>query len=215
MLDEILNIIAPHHCITCGKLGPIWCDSCKNDIVKPLTSPNFALLQSTILDSDDFNQLIILSNRDDKMAKLINVYKFRPCRALAKEFSGMLVKDLPVDEQFAVIPLPSSPKHIKQRGFDHVGLIARYVASAKKYDYMPVLKRNRQATQQIGKNRAERIENAKNMFYVNKILDSSRRYLLIDDVLTTGATVKYACSALRAAGAKDVSLLIIARQNLK
>lgn len=215
MLDEILNIIAPHHCITCGKLGSIWCDSCKNDIIGSPTLTNTPSIQATVLNPSDYSQLIILSNRDEKMGKLINVYKFHPCRALAKEFSSALIDILPKAEQFTLIPLPSSPKHIKQRGFDHIGLIAKYIASKKKYDYRPVLKRNRNVTQQVGKNRSERISNAKNMFFVDKILDSSKRYLLIDDVLTTGATVKYACAALREAGAKDISILIIAKQNLK
>lgn len=69
-------------------------------------------------------------------------------------------------------------------------------------------------TQQRSASARQRTENAKSAFICESKLDPKKNYLIIDDVITTGATVKYAAIALQHAGAETVWVASISRQPL-
>lgn len=112
-----------------------------------------------------------------------------------------------------VVPVPTIPSHIRQRGYDHTALIARRFAKVKSLPYQKLIERV-SYTKQRGASRKQRFEQASQAFTVKKRLSEDSVYLLIDDVITTGATAQYAAEALLAAGASEVWVGVIARQPL-
>lgn len=113
-----------------------------------------------------------------------------------------------------VIPVPLSRRRLLTRRFNQAALLAQTVARAKGLPYAPLaLIRTRATPRQVGLTRHERALNVRGAFAVPaRLADevSGRRVLLIDDVITTGATCGAAARALRRGGASGVDVLALA-----
>ena len=137
------------------------------------------------------------------MKQLIEVYKFHSVRAVAQVLAEMM--DLVVPDGFTLIPLPTIQRHIRERGFDHIGLVAKKMRSPVERALM----RNKN-TVQVGASREERASQAKEAYRALKI-DSRKNYLLLDDVWTTGSSMMAATQKLREMGVNKIGIAVIAR----
>lgn len=119
-----------------------------------------------------------------------------------------------INEADVVVPVPLSRRRLIARRFNQAALLAQDVARIRKLAYEPlVLLRTRATPQQVGLTRAERKLNVRGAFAVPPEQASrvaGRRVLLIDDVITTGATCGAAARALRRAGAMQIDVLALA-----
>lgn len=112
-----------------------------------------------------------------------------------------------------LIPVPLHPKRERERGFNQAALLAKEVGRGCGIRVGPrtVLRRVRATEAQSG-GRREREANVKGAFQVIRPDQvEGRRFLVIDDVLTTGATVNECAKALLAAGAAEVAVFTLAR----
>ncbi|WGM32765.1 hypothetical protein KKHFBJBL_03019 [Brevundimonas sp. NIBR11] len=120
-----------------------------------------------------------------------------------------------VEDCDAVVPVPLHPSRLLARRFNQAAEIARPLARTAKRDYLPdALVRARATETQGGRSLRGRKLNVKSAFAVSEFGARSvrgRRILLIDDVLTTGATAEACAKALIDAGARAVDLAVIAR----
>ncbi|WP_425330044.1 ComF family protein [Terrirubrum flagellatum] len=118
-------------------------------------------------------------------------------------------------EADAILPIPLHRFRLWTRRYNQAALLARMVAkSSGKSLLLDALIRVRRTRPQVGLTRAERAANLAGAFKVpadRRPAVEGRRLLLIDDVLTTGATVSAAARALRRAGAAGVDVLTFAR----
>lgn len=110
----------------------------------------------------------------------------------------------------AVVPIPSTRGRNRERGYDPAALIARELARRLSLPLLPALRRVRETPPQSALTAAERRANVAGAF---RALPSAagRSFLLVDDVLTTGATAFAAAEALRAGGAPRVDVAVLAR----
>jgi predicted amidophosphoribosyltransferase len=108
----------------------------------------------------------------------------------------------------AVVAVPAAPPRLRSRGFDPAGELAAALASRLGSEPIPCLAR-RGLGHQVGRRRAERISRPPQ---IEAIAEAPRSVLLIDDVLTTGATLTSCAMALREAGAKRVVALTFTRR---
>lgn len=146
---------------------------------------------------------------------VIDGLKFNHVKAAAGTLAELLDSHMPVLPLGTVIvPVPTIPPHIRVRGYDHTLLIAKELAKRRKLELGQYLKRLNYGVQR-GKSKNERLEQARLAFTCPSKLDGAPAYLLIDDVVTTNATLRYAAEALGAAGAKTVWVGVVARQPLK
>ena len=125
-----------------------------------------------------------------------------PLTALSVLFAELLpVEDIVAD---VIVPVPLSRSRRRRRGYDQVAPLARAVATRMA---LPIegrgLRRRRGGDAQVGLTRAARRRNLRGRFVCVRDL-SGRRALLVDDVVTTGATLEAAAAALRDAGADMV-----------
>jgi ComF family protein len=132
---------------------------------------------------------------------------------LAKPLAAYLVRALPVDEHFdMIVPVPLHWRKRWRRGFNQSELLAREVSKRRGVPLGKALMRVRPTDVQAGLAMAGRRRNVTGAFAARPGADlKGKRVLLIDDVMTTGATASACAAALKRGGASSVSLLTLAR----
>lgn len=220
MIDDLLNLIAPHYCCSCGEIGSLLCEGCKYDIIGDDSSAcmlcGFATGATGICSGcvSFVERAWYAGERAGGLEALINRYKFGHARSAYRPLGDLLHTRLPVlPSETVVVPVPTVASHIRQRGYDHTLLLAQYVAEKRGLKLAYPLERMTSATQR-GAGRKQRIAQAKAAFSIKMELEKDAPYLLIDDIVTTGATLTYAAKALRSAGATMVWAAAVARQPL-
>jgi ComF family protein len=150
---------------------------------------------------------------EERLRTLIHLFKYSGMRPLAKPLSTWLARALPRDSAFdALVPVPLHWWKFLRRGFNQSALLAAGVSRITGLPVWRALSRVRATKQQATVTRGRRRANVRGAFRV-RLPDrvAGRRLVLIDDVLTTGATVNEAATALRRAGAASVAVLTLAR----
>lgn len=161
-----------------------------------------------------YEKVWVVGERDGPLQRLVGLYKFQRAKAAYKPLGDLLLDILPeLPAETVVVPIPTTPGRIRERGYDHMLLIAKYFARARELRCYQIIRRQTN-TKQRQATAEKRDSQAKNAFFVSGKVDSDVPYLIIDDVMTTGATIKYASRALHDAGVKHVWVAIIARQTL-
>jgi ComF family protein len=139
--------------------------------------------------------------------------KYRGARRLGRTLALALVEDLRdaalgVD---ALVPVPLHPRRLRERGFNQATEIARTLGRALERPVLLAGIRRRGAqVAQAGRGAAERLENVASAFLVERDL-AGTRLAIVDDVVTTGATVNALAAALRGAGAARCEVWAVAR----
>jgi len=144
------------------------------------------------------------------LRELIHLYKYGKVKTLARPLSCLLAQALPRDEAFdAAVPVPLYWRRRLQRGFNQAELLARGLARRTGIPVVKALGRLRPTPTQAGLSNSARRQNVSRAFRSRSV--QGKRILLIDDVMTTGATASSCALALKQAGAKRVALLTVAR----
>lgn len=145
------------------------------------------------------------------LRKLIHLFKYSGMRRLARPLGDLLWDALPRDRQFdAVTAVPLHWRRRWQRGFNQSELLGKEIARRRGIPVMRVLRRASATRAQAGLSNAQRRENVAGAFRARRRVNGLRM-LLVDDVMTTGATAGACARALKKAGARSVSLLALAR----
>jgi len=143
-------------------------------------------------------------------------FKFHDYPGLHRFFEELLKADpaaqaLIADADF-VLPVPLAAERLRERGFNQSALLAKYLVPGRVTHQ--TLWRLRHTAPQAGLDRTLRLRNLQHSMAVNPyMLQAIRgsRVLLVDDVMTTGSTLKACTEALLEAGAKEVNCLVLAR----
>lgn len=221
MIDELLSLVAPHYCSGCGDNGTLLCDNCKYDIISEpydmCVTCEKALAATTGICSNckvPYKRAWCVAGRRDHIQNLIDGFKFRNEKAAYHPLAQLLHERLPqLPDNMVIVPVPTVSLHIRQRGYDHMGLIARRFAKLRGLPFSSALQRVT-FTKQRTANKRTRIAQAKVAFACPAELSADKVYLLLDDVVTTGATMRYAAQKLRDAGAGEVWVASVSRQPL-
>ena len=151
------------------------------------------------------------------LREALHAFKFDGRRALARPLGDLLAETrpwlpAPLDAGAVLVPVPLHPARRRARGFNQAQLLARRVGDAWGLEVVEAMRRVRPTRPQVELSAAERRGNVRGAFAVRRA-DAvvGRHVLLVDDVLTTGATVEECATRLRAAGATGVGVLTVAR----
>jgi len=147
------------------------------------------------------------------LRQLIHLFKYSGMKPLARTLAAYLASALPRDQRFdVVVPMPLHWRRRWKRGFNQSALLARLIARRCSIPMVNAVRRTRATAAQAGLSNAKRRENVAGAFRVKKPRAvEGRRVLLIDDVMTTGATASACAVALKRGGASSVTLLALAR----
>jgi ComF family protein len=157
--------------------------------------------------------VFVVGERTRTLRKLVGNYKYFSRRESAVATAQLLNDVLPeISPELTIVPLPTIPKHIRERGFDHMKLVARKLSHRRglKCD-LNLLCRTDNVSQHTA-NLQQRQKQAAQAFSVNPHRPMPKLILLVDDIYTTGATTMAAAKLLKKHGAREVWLGIVARQ---
>ena len=221
MLDSLFSRLAPHYCLSCGKIGVQICENCFYDIDLELRQTCFkchsilSLQQCLSCDELKDVQQLILSERQGILLRLIDEYKFgakREASMVMARLFDQYAPYFPADTQ--LVPIPTSSKHVRMRGFDHTHDFTKAFAALRKVSYMRALSR-RHNHAQVGASLKQRQLQAKTAFTISVPLLKDNLYVVCDDVVTTGSSVGAAVELLRSAGVKNIAVLALLQQPWK
>ncbi len=112
-----------------------------------------------------------------------------------------------------IVPVPLHPNRLRERGFNQAEILANYEARITNLEVKDLLVRVKDTQRQVGRSRDERLNAMKGAFEINRnsLFVIPNSILLVDDVWTTGATMREGAKVLRQAGVKRIWGLVLAR----
>ncbi|MCG8510004.1 MAG: ComF family protein [Rhodospirillales bacterium] len=233
LLDSAIGVLLPHRCMACGDIveaagllcescwpgiefiGPPWCEACglpfEYDVgegvlcgVCSRTSPPFVRARGAVLYNATSRRLALGFKHGDRTENAAAFARWM-MRAGAELIAGC---DL-------IVPVPLHWTRLFTRRYNQAALLAKAIAKETEASFAPeVLVRRRRTPSQGYLGRAARRRNVAGSFAVPARAESAisgKRILLIDDVMTTGATVAACSRACRRGGAAAVDVLTFAR----
>lgn len=221
-----LDWLLPPRCGGCGQPGSRWCAACQSHttrIPEPLC-PRCGQAQDTPglctgcrASPPDFTALRSWAFYEGPLQQAIHGLKYRGDVALGEILARPLIQRLfelnwKID---LVTPVPSGAMRQAQRGYNQAALLARPLALGCGLRYQPhALAKRRETRSQVGLTRRERQMNVRDAFRADPGAVAGRSVLVVDDVLTSGATLRACAAALLQAGAAQVFALTLARARL-
>lgn len=207
----LLDVLFPPFCCVCGKrLDPqekAVCGTCWSSI-RPTNLGNW---RDNVTIQEDLDCVLAGWFIDDVLQKIIHSLKYHEKRVVAEEFgrqlAGMFREEFYQMALDVVIPVPLYPARFRERGFNQSDLLGRTLATHLGVSYeRRLLRRKRNTRSQTALSVDERKENVADAFIARNLGDY-RRFLIVDDVLTTGATLSSCATALRQGGAGFIAVV--------
>ncbi len=225
LLEATIGWLAPPLCAGCGREGSSLCAGCSSSKILPFGEKcAFCGVVSQASRSCQScrrggvpSHVWVTTNHEGLARDLLHVYKFEQQRAAADSITRLMIETYlrcsgELEYNYMVVPVPTATKRVRERGFDHSALLAKKIADRLKIDYQPALGRLGQ-TRQVGAKRSDRLSQMDGKIRVKRTSAvRDRQILLVDDVITTGATLRVAAKALRQAGAHRVDALVFAKR---
>lgn len=199
-MSILKQLVFTPRCLICSRLGIEFCITCINT-VKPFRSRDLSELEACFCAGEYSgwlrDSIISYKNGDSRYTEMLT-------EILTKAFEKYFGT-----ETLTLIPIPSSHQKVRERGFDSVANLCLSLANRRRSITLEDanLFLRKQVVDQVGLSAAQRHENLEGAFGVRKALQGT--VVIVDDVVTTGATLNSAAKALKFAGAQRIFALAL------
>ena len=211
MIKKILKMLFPTSCTMCGKLCNTWiCPKCYVLLKKNLKF--YSINEKGYI-------LYFLSFYEGTIRNLLLSFKFKEKAYIANLFVEILKKNKEfskkIEDYDYIISVPMHKKKQANRGYNQTEVIADQLEKTLKIKHLKkCLIKIKQNQKQSTLTEKQRIENVKNVYKLeNKNEIYNKRILLLDDIYTTGSTVKACIDELKKGKPKIIDVLVIAKRN--
>ena len=213
ILEPILRLLFPPNarCAGCGDLNGAedgWlCETCLEAL-----EPNLDIVRSTDWPEDGIWEAFTAYRYHSVIRQVLHTYKFRHVRALSVPLGEALYEvylSLIYQRPDVIVPVPLHKHRLRERGFNQALLLAKELSARSGIPCAELLVRSKRTRQQARLPHEQRAANIAGAFTVTEPLNG-RTVMLLDDILTSGATANECAAALRKAGAGEVWLIAVA-----
>jgi len=236
LANGLLDLIYPRICLACksklkeSSIDNLVCLECFSSIkrnIPPfcyscgrhLEKGNFAknICPRCLKTGLDFDRAFSPCVYEGVIKDLIHEFKYKGKDYLGRPLSRLMIEfireyNLPMRYLDFIVPVPLHKTRLREREFNQARVLSNYIGKEFKKEVLTdILFKNRHTRTQTDLETNERLSNVKGSFSVNKLKNvKGKIVLLVDDVLTTGATSSEAASVLKQAGANIVFVLTLA-----
>ncbi len=222
-----LDWLYPPRCCNCDSRGAVLCETCFENITVlnkkvckkcgyPITKKR-QLCENCSQKDVVFDEMRSWATYEGVLKKAIQSLKYKRNLALGPIFTMPLVNIVRQSGWLVdmVIPIPLSRARLRQRGYNQAAIISSNLALTLGLSHTTnVVKRRKETETQVSLDVNKRFTNLMDAFYANPAKLIKRKVLLIDDVITTGATMLNCAETIKNAGADKVYCLSVARSIL-
>lgn len=219
MLKLFSRLIAPDRCILCNDEGAGVCTDCQAHSLIERTSTCY-LCNATTKDErvcarcqwrTPIRRCTMLWRFDTTAETVVYGLKYEGREDIARSIAAV-IKDTPLSFYDVISFVPDTSQRKRQRGYVAPQLIARELSRLTRKPYVELLERTRHIPQ-VGAGKQARWRQVKDNFVAkNGEVLAGKRILLIDDVITTGATVTECAKTLKSAGSGPIYCVAIAKK---
>lgn len=214
-LSAGLDLLFPIRCAGCGAEGAVWCEACARQLMRlqePLC-PNCGLGLGRLRFCPSCRQrspslpVRSYARYTGRLVSALLHLKYRPDERLARQMASWLAEVVRASgwEPSVVAPVPLGRRRKRRRGFNQARLLSEQLARQLQSTHRAGrLRRVEETRSQVGLTPRERWNNVTRAFYAAPESFAGERVLLVDDLMTTGATLSACAEAVRAAGAQRV-----------
>jgi len=219
----IEQLLPAQPCVLCGSMNDegLWCGPCDKALpylynlhcpVCAMPTPAGEICGQCLKHPPLFTNTVAVFGYAFPLDKLIHAMKYGGQLALAHAFAIKLALEIDKDAlPDYLIPMPLHPVKLRERGFNQSLLLAADVARFHQLDLLPdACRRVRDTPPQSIQPWKDRKQNVRNAFCCDIDL-SGKRVALVDDVLTSGASMDALAEAVRNKGASEISAWVVAR----
>ena len=226
--SHLSSWLLPASCVLCGASGADFCAACLADLDAPLASschqcglslPDItpaARCGACLREAPVFERTLMAALYRPPFDQLVLALKFHAQLAFAPMFAELLarrVRHHQLPRPDLILPVPLSVERLAERGFNQAMEIARPLARRLGVPVRDAAVRLRHTPPQASLPVEERQHNIRNAFHIPVEL-SGQVVAVVDDVMTTGATLNDMARALKQAGARSVVNLVVTRTPL-
>ncbi|HNY83941.1 MAG TPA: ComF family protein [Anaerolineaceae bacterium] len=223
----MLDWLFPPNCVGCGEPGHLICDICLKSIenlpkhtcqlcANPLHAAGIcAYCQNS---PPDYDKIYCYAVYSGVVRKAIQRLKYSRDLEMGRLIAKMMAPKLQALFQNAnlIVPMPLSLKRFRERGYNQAEAITKPLSELIGWAHSSkALEKIRDTETQVHLSVAERLANLDGAFKADSELVIGKSIVLLDDVMTTGATMRQAAKALREAGAKEIYAATFARTALR
>lgn len=228
----VVDLIYPPTCALCGKASSKEiCTKCWSDLI-PVSSRVCAKCGNPSSGGEPcpfclvmefhFDRAISFYAYEEPLRDALLDFKYHRAERKGRALTGLFAEGFN-DSSLAkkkfdiIVPVPLTGQKMRQRSYNQSELLAYGIADASDIPVVPyAILKVRDTPSQTGFDLGERIENVSDSFYVpDQSIVNGKTVLLVDDIITTGATVNECAKALKTAGAREVVALSLARGMLR
>lgn len=213
----LLDLLIPPACSGCGAFGDPLCGACRSTF-RPAGAPadRFVTADPAVVVGDELQVAVAAFAYEGALRRMLSRLKYggasRLARPLAAAAAPLLAAFVSQHPDAALIPVPVHGDRLRRRGYNQAALLARHLATELHRPMVDVLFRARPTSQQHRLNRAERLRNLRDAFALRAGARAPPVAILVDDILTTSATLEACAGVLRTAGAERVVGVAVARE---
>jgi ComF family protein len=215
---RLLDLLLPPACSGCGRsAGTLLCGACRLRLRAPSDSVDrFVVADAGVVVGERLHLGMAAYAYEGPMRRALAALKYtgasRLAPILARSAQPALDALTAISGPAALVPVPVHPERRRERGYNQAELIARELAKRRGLHMAPILERMRPTTKQHRLDRAARLANLRGAFAVVAGVDAPHTVIVVDDIITTTATLEACASVLRDAGAETVYGFAVARE---
>ena len=209
----ILDFFFPIRCVGCKEIKTHCCEKCLSKITLLLDQ-----MPRPPLEKELSVGAAASLQHNETLGELIHRFKYDGAKEIGPQLAALFdLENQRLPRNSVLVPVPLHPRRRNARGFNQSVILAQELAKKYNLQTLELLQRHRYTQPQVELKQQQRLINVrgafslKNSAALSQQFDPEKIYVIVDDVLTTGATMNECADVLRKNGARKISGLVIAR----